>query len=425
MKIGLHIFLINLWATLTLAQSVSHAVIEKFGEEKRGIWIRQYEGRMDDLSYTYLVLGYNQTDYKGIVQQKGLEDWEVEGKVNGKNLKLLVTDKNEQVVGFIEGTIQDSLVVATFSDVTRDVQREILLQRVLKNRSTELCGDNKWLKTLSGRLMSDDVQLIMQKEEDNQVVGLLLFSNQNTSYDLIGYCQDEACRLIQFQVVNEQDLNLGDMTFETDENNVFWLQLGTHLSSPLSLDQDLQVICGSRFFKGSRLSYVYPHFDNKRVDQFFRNKANDWLAIFTQENTLEHQEYRYWVDLDYLGEKLISGTINYNVPNSNLPSRQSFILPTDEEEAIAFEDWISDKPKFKQVRQDAVAAEKKRKASQEPESAVEWLEKQTFQHVSMRKEGLCLKTDYSPIFGDRRITLPWSIVEPYLKRFVNLKKYLK
>lgn len=423
MKVFFHIlFFFPIWLS---AQSVSHAVFAQFDENERGIWIRQYEGRMDDLSYVYLVLGYNDSEYRGIIQQKGVEDWIVEGQIDGSTLKLLVVDQKDNVKGYLEGIIRDSSINATFSDQKRAFQRALSLKRVLKNRSTEICSDNKWLKSYSGRLLNDDIKLVLQREEENVVYGLLFYHEQGVSYDLFGTCQDVACRQVLFEIKNPQDQLVGSIKFEEDDKGFCWLQTGSQISSPLTKSKDLPMVCGSRYFKGARLSYVYPYLEDKKVDEWMKAQANQWLSTFPNASELQKKDFRFWVDLDFIGEKLVSGTINMQTPGSINPRRRSFILPFGEDKPIELDDWIGQQSSFKAKLSEAIESEKSRQRSNEPESAQVWLMEQSFEHISIRKEGLCLKSDLSLVYGERKMIMPWSMVEPYLKRFVNLKKVLR
>jgi hypothetical protein len=372
-----------------------------------------------------MVIGYNDTEYKGIIQQKGVKDWYVEGDIVKDTLQLLVTNDDEEVVGYIQGIMEDSLLTGRFLDDGKAFQRNLDLKRVLKHRSTELCGDNKWLRTFEGQLMQESIELALQREEEDVVIGLIFFEEKDVSYDLFGQCLDDACDRARFEVKNPQDVSLGSLDFEKDKNGVYWVEMGTQISSPMNATQDLPMVCGSRFFKGSRLSYVYPYFENKRTDEWLKARANKWLSLFQSGAEFDQQDYRFWVDLDFVGERMISGSINYNHPQQHTPYRESFILPTNEDKPIEIWQWVADEDIFRQMLNEAVYAEKERRISHEPEVAQSWLEKQKFHHISIRQEGLCLKTGLSLIYGDRKMIVPWNIVEPYVKRFVNVKKYLR
>lgn len=424
MKHLLHIALI-LAATDLFGQSVSHQVINLFDDRERGIWVLQYEGRMDDLSYVYLVLGYNESEYKGIMQQKGLEDWFVEGDITGDSLRLLVTNDDDEVKGYLEGTIQDSMVTADFSGPKRSFQRDMQLKRVLRHTSVEDCGSDMWLKTFDGALMEDQVQLVLQKEEEDILVGLLYFEDQNVSYDLFGECLNDTCSEIDLDITNPQNVALGKVKYDVDESGEIWLEMANHISTPLKQTQDLPMLCGSRFFRESRMSYVIPFFENKRADTWLRSQLNDWLSLFDENADIEKPDHRFWIDLDFVGPRLISGTINYHHPDYSLTQRESFILPLDEEAPVEVWQWLSDPESFRAFLNDAVASEKERRSRNEPPSAATWLTEQDFRYISVRREGLCLKTELSPIYGDRKIIVPWSLVEPHTRRFVNIKKYVR
>ncbi len=414
------------FTTLLGAQSVSHLVLNKFGNKERGIWIRQYEGRMDDLSYAYLVLGYNQEVYRGLLQQKGLDDWHLEGEVDGKTLNLIVVNDQDDLLGYIRGQIQDSTIVATFSFHDEAWQRLLVLDRILRPTPSDVCGKNKWLKTYRGTLMSDRADFVLQKEEDQTLSGLVFFENQNISYDLKGNCDTETCDEANLELFNSQDVLLGSLKMSDLNSNSMTVQLGEDIHPDFILTQDLPMICGSHFHKKHRLSYVYPFFENKKIDDWFKRQVNSWLSAFRDpvQSDLEYGDYRLWADLDYLGDRLISGTITSRSKSGQI-ERESFIFDLSKKAPIEISEWVMDQKDFDQFISEIIQAEKSRTSRNFPPEGQAWLEAQDFSHVSARKEGLCLKSEYSSLFGEKKIMIPWNVVEPYLKRFVNIQKLLK
>ena len=425
MKTLLSISIIFLTSLLS-AQSVSHLVLNKFANNERGIWIRQYEGRMDDLSYAYMVLGYNQDVYRGLLQQKGLDDWHLEGEVDGKTLNLIVVDDDDDLLGYIRGQIQDSAIVATFSFHDESWQRLLVLDRILRPTPSDVCGKNKWLKTYQGTLMSDNVDFVLQKEEDQILSGLVFFENQNISYDLKGSCATETCNEANLQLYNSQDVLLGSLIMSGLNSTAMTVQLGEEIYPDFMTTQDLPMICGSHFHKKHRLSYVYPFFENKKIDDWFKRQVNSWLSTFRDpvQNELEFGDFRLWVDLDYLGDRLVSGTITSRVKNGQI-NRESFIFDLSKRAPSEINDWVVNQKSFDPFIAEIIQAEKSRMTKSFPPEGKAWLEGQEFSHISLRKEGLCLKSDFSSLFGENKIMIPWNVVEPYLKRFVNIQKLLK
>ena len=373
-----------------------------------------------------MVLGYNQEVYRGLLQQKGLDDWHLEGDVDGKTLNLIVVDDNDDLLGYIRGQIQDSIIVATFSFHDESWQRLLVLNRILRPTPSDVCGRNKWLKTYQGTLMSDRADFVLQKEEDQILSGLVFFEKQNISYDLKGNCATETCNEANLQLSNSQDVLLGSLVLSDLNTSAMTVQLGDEVHTDFLNTQDLPMICGSHFHKKHRLSYIYPFFENKKIDDWIKRRVNSWLSTFKDpvESESEFGDYRLWVDLDYLGDRLISGTVTSRA-NTGQMVRESFIFDLSKKTPTEINDWIISQKTFAPFVSEIIHAEKTRMSKNFPVEGQNWLTDQDFRHVSLRKEGLCLKSDYSSLFGEKKIMIPWNVVEPYLKRFVNIQKLLK
>ena len=410
-----------------IGQSASHIVLSQFDNQERGIWINQYEGRMDDLSYVYLVLGYNQHDYKGLLQQKGVDDWHLHGEIDGGNLNLLVSTEEGDVIGYIRGTIQDSSILAVLSLKSERTERQMLLSRVLNPSIAESCGDQMWLRTFSGRLMDENIRLALQKEEASSLTGLIYFAKQSMSYTLNGECLDDACLNAEVELVNTKEVSLGKLRITKTDSTPYEVILSEFRSEDLELTQDLPMICGSHFYQDQRLSYVYPYFDNKKIDNWFKSNVTRWLSSFGQNelsDTNSKGDYRLWVDFDFIGDKMLSGTMTFKNVDGSM-DRESFIFPVSGKGDIDIINWIESKEEWRRTLNEIIASEKQRMLKEFPPDAQAWIGIQKFDLYSIRKEGLCLKSDFDPIYGDWKIMIPWSIVEDFFKRSVNIQKLLK
>ena len=403
-------------------QSVSHLVLNKFSSNERGIWIRQYEGLSDELSNAYLVLGYNDTHYKGILQQQEAENWHVEGRLNGDSLQLLVTSNQDIVLGYLYGTIHDSTLQATYYTNDRLGQRTYNLKRVLKSRPQTTCGSDKWLKRLTGSLLEDRVSVLLQREEASQITGYIHFEKEAVTYDLNGRCVDGNCQNLQCTITNDLGLLLEsiDLQHISGSEDLEAVLRGNE-AAQLEAEVRFEMICHSRFFNGNRISYIYPYFDNKNLDNWLKMMVEEWLLGFEQVADTGAMEYRLWMDFDLISDKVLSGIMTFH-NHHRTTNRTSFIFDIGSGKPISFENWVKDQTTFDEVIEGAIRSEKHRRRSFESEAARDWFDHLTFPYISMRHDGLCFRSDFSPVFGERKIVVPWSIVQDHFRRFTNIQK---
>jgi hypothetical protein len=401
-------------------------VLDKFSSNERGIWIRQYEGSSDELSYAYLVLGHNDKEYKGILQQHGERDWHLEGKLRGDSIQLLVMDSEDIVLGYLQGTIKDSTFQVVFSTSNKLGQRDLMLRRVLKSQPKTECGADKWMKKLEGTLLDGEVTILIQKEEAAQLNGYIYFKREGTTYDLSGICHSEKCKEANVVLTNDLGLHLESLTMfaKTEEEDIEVI-LGNRLVNQFAIVDKFQMICSTQFFNGNRINYVYPYFDNKGVDHWLEEKVKNWILSFNQNMDPESKEYRLWMDFDLISDKVISGSMTFHDQEGQSIERESFIFDISAGKPVILSDLIEDEEAFQTLIDGAISFEKGRRVSFEPDATREWFLNQPFSYISMRNDGLCFKTGFSSLYGERKIIVPWSIISDHFRRFANIQKMVR
>jgi len=423
---AISILFICLVSTLALAQSYSSQVVGLFSSNERGIWVKQFEGLADDINRVQIVLGHTDLVYKGLFMEKGLPKYWLEGDVNLDRLQLLVLDSNQSVVGYIQGQIQDSTISGDWNFVNGNVNKKIRLERTLRLTGDVDCGQNKWIKTFTGRFLDDVSRIFLKKEELGELFGLLYLVEKNTSYTLKGKCKNLDCLEANITIESSKGIVLGQMSWTDIGDNMKQAALDDNSVFLFKEKDNYPIICGSQIVKDVQLSYVFPQLKNADFDPWLKSQVNDWLISF--DNVEEHEnsdiiEYQYWVDIDYVGSKLISGMLNFDSPNGQL-NRKSFIYDLDKGEQINFDDWIAKEEVFGTFVKNAIVKEKKREVAKESPASIEWYKKTNYTYPAIRREGICFHSDFSRIHGERRIIFPWAVVQDYLKRPGQILKKL-
>jgi len=113
---------------LGYSQKPNQDILDLFGNEQVGIWVKHFQGTSDQLSNVILTLGNNEIVYRGFIKQ-GQSTKKVEGTYHRDSLKLLTINSIDEVDGFIEGTIRDSSILAVHFD--QDHNRQFNFGRTL------------------------------------------------------------------------------------------------------------------------------------------------------------------------------------------------------------------------------------------------------------------------------------------------------
>jgi hypothetical protein len=404
----------------------SDEVIALFQDDQRGVWVRHYQGWSDDVNRATMYLGNSDKDYKGFLTEKGMPRYQVEGEVNGTKLQLLVLDSNQLVVGYIQGMVDEDQLIADWRLTDLDLERKLFLERVAQLTNASDCGANKWIKEFNGKFMEDDAVVLIQKEEQGGLQGYIHMADQKKTYELNGECLDVECNEAQLNLTNHKGKKLATMVWTDLQDGLAQGALDNNQVYIFNEGRKLSMVCGSQIVGGVQLSYVFPSLSNEDFDIWMRKRINTWLKGYEIDKTdlsdgLE--DARLWVDLDLVTEGIISGIITQDHHRRGLV-REGFIFDLDKGKALKKDDWLNDVEEFEDFAEKAIEGEKQRDRIQEEEVTLEWFDDLTFDHISFRKEGLCLRSEFSRIYGERKVIMPWGILEKQLKRPRQLAKKL-
>lgn len=411
---------------LVLGQGYSNQVMSLFDSGERGIWIRNFEGLSNDLNHVSLVLGNSETQYRGLLMEKGLPQFFVEGDVIGQKLQLLVLDSNEAVVGYLQGVATDSIVSAEWNYVQGQSIRNLQLERTLQFSEQISCSKNKWIQSFTGRFMEDEATFFIQKEEEGQLYGLLHLQNRDVSYTLKGRCLQAECSRAELQLSNHKGVDLGHVDLEIFDDQHAQIILADNTVWLFNRFQKYKVFCGSQIVRDAQLSFVIPILNDEKFDRWSQLKVNQWLKTFTKKavsNNGDLAAYNLWFDMEVLGPEIVSGLVHKETAEGIV--REAFTFDLSKGKVWSLEDFIKDKSGFNKTVTAAIKAQKQSALLEQPQPVSEWLEGQSFEHVTVRKEGLCYHTDYDPLYGSRSVVVPWSLVDGYVRKSDSFKKKLK
>jgi len=297
--------------------------------------------------------------------------------------------------------------LAVHFDQDHNNARHLSLKRIRKPILDQDCGPDMRLVVLKGDLLNDHAQILLQKEESGNLEGLIHFENQKVSYDLVGQCEDSDCSYSSLSLLNEKGTTLGSFGLEINDGNhsvILSSSSKKNKISSLTVVKEYSILCRTFILNNIRISYTYPHLESAKFNNWVKNEMIDWVSKLNlsldSNDRREWGDYRAWVDIDFLNKKIISGTITKAIKGHPGHERVSFIFPLNNKSPISFNNWVKN------------------------DDDNNWLLEQDFDHQSIRLEGLCLKTEYSSIYGEKRIVIPWELLMPYLRRNNIFSKYI-
>lgn len=402
-------------------QAQSNEVVRMFDANERGIWVRQYEGYADDIHPIALLIGHSEKVYRGLLKEKGWPDYRLEGEVLDDKLQLLVMDSTDRVMGYLQGVVTDSMVEAQWNNVDRGDIKNVVLKRVMDLGSLPSCGKNKSIELFEGQFKQGRAQMQLQREEEGVLYGKLFLTSESHSYSLFGHCFNASCSDALMNISNHLGADLGQMKLERLDPGSANIILSDDQVFLVEKKQEFDVLCGSQLIANHQLSFVIPNLKNDDFQKWLVTRVNQWLKTYNGVKADEFSDRRFWVDLEVIGKEWVCGLMHAEDEASTI-TRTPFVFDLKKGKEILPDDIISSMEKWQSFRQKCVDGEKRRNIDMEAQVSREWYSDQSFDQMTLRKEGVCLYSDFSRIHGSREIVLPWAMVDTYLKRPEAMRK---
>ena len=147
-----------------------------------------YEGRMDDINTVKMTLSCIGSNCSGeFIYIKSGDRFRLAGTINGNQIQLEEYDRNNQRSGFIKGKYMGNAIQAVWENTTQTVGSKVLFKETTPQTTDYSdCGANKWIHSYSGQIDKKEVELVLQKIDNQRIVGAAYFLKDKTKYAIRG-----------------------------------------------------------------------------------------------------------------------------------------------------------------------------------------------------------------------------------------------
>jgi len=425
--------------TLAMGQvNTKSQVSAMFPPNTRDVWINYLSGTVDGLHVVDMIIGTDGRSCKGLYTLRSSgTTFTFEGDDNEHQLKLAELNNDGRLTGFLYGRYDGQNFDGLWMNTKKNLTLPFKLSFVnsFGDNKASISEHNQWYQFFSGKVDNKNIKLAIDKNEESYTCQVWQDDRKNMDI-VIGKTEGNLTTI----ELNISKTVLNNKIAVLDTSNTSRIEIkyrdekGNEVATSLKSERRLVFESYDYADYLSRLECVRPILAHKKFDVWMEKKLLEWLDenisklkatnpknIATNERWT--QIFHGWVEIDLYLDDVISGTIYMQSSQQPNTEKVSFIYDLKNSKEIdlqaLFNDEFDSKDYFKQV-----IPAKKKEVKWKPESK-NWVETQKFNYVTLKDTGICFKTDFSTIYGEKELIIPYKELTVNLKNRSIIKELLE
>jgi hypothetical protein len=426
------IFLCSISISLINAQAVllTEEVKNLFQDHSNGIWISHYYGTTEDGTKYILNLGYDNQDYRGILNNlNSNEKIFLEGKYDPSILKCIGYDSLDQLHYEIIGERKDSSLVLDLLSTDKKHGRRIYFLAQARDQFRILdCAPNSYCKIFQDKNIPN-IRLNLQRNEDESISGNLYISAEEDSYSIIAKCKDPNCNKISGIIYDKLSQKAGSLQINHVSNASIHLD---YILKNNSFNYDLNLMNHLKFSCISFKEIPNPHvFKTVFIADKNYLKFNQEIISFIKNDVINNlkkdttKPLFFYYDNELYSEDFISGTYKYILPDEDSIRYKNINYYIRNDKEITLEDFFDKEFNTNQFFKDAIAFKIEHLLKNKETDFQNWLKTIDLNNWTLREEGFVFHSNFSPKYGFTETTVPFTELAGKIKKNNLTKRLLK
>lgn len=411
-------------------------VREMFPLNVKDLWINNLSGTVDNVHVIDMIIGTDGFTCKGLYTMRNSgETFFFEGKDTDHQLQLVELNSELRRSGFIFGKFDGEKLEGQWMDADKNLYLPMKLSFVntFENFKPDKCKQQHWYRIFTSRAEGKNIKLHLIR--DNLTFTAINYEDGRKMKDII-FGKGTRVEVLELGFKNSVFMGKSLVIDTTALDKISIVSLdenGYEVSTALKLDTYLDFECYEYADYHSRMVCTKPVMGNKKFDTWMESKFQKWMAQSIDElkevkNTNVGTKDRWiqtvegWVEIDLFLSDIISGTIYLQSSLRQGTGKIPFIYDIRSGKEIKLQDIFDNEFDANEYFKLVIPA-KKKETEWKPE-VKKWVSSQTFEHITLSDKGICFRTDFNTIYGEKEIVVLYSTVEHHLKNRNLLKEIL-
>jgi hypothetical protein len=391
-----------------------------------------YQAKINDINDLAVTLTFNGSKCIGLAQYvRSKESFRLNGTLQNGKIRLTEIDRKGAVSGSWFGEQKDKNFNITWLNHNNTIGNTITLTETTQQLTEPTnCAANKWIHRYEGSIALDNFEMIIQRIEKNQIVGIAYFNKKALS--IKGDIIEDV--LWELTLTDENGNQFGKLRGSKPFNEEWRMMLSrsdtdTRLSAILKLKDNISVECIE--YADYFISYdaIFPILESKQaVNTTWHQPVEDWLRECRTESEKLKQKYHQptptdrcaargsaWCEIDWWDEAIWSARFTTNQtwsPAKTIPIN----VDLTKDEAITLSQIFKKDEEMQILLRKHVGIALNGAWKDKEKTFKTWILQQDFSKIfNIRRGGLTFSTPFHATYGQQHIEIPY----PQLKHFIK------
>lgn len=420
----------SLFGQQTARERYVYTLFEKPGKVK---WVKHFKGRIDDINDIAVTLAYDGKNCRGqMVYLRSREQFRLEGTLKNDYLKLQEIDHEEAVSGYLVGQFAEEQILASWSNHNYSIGGDVRLKKLTNDADfPSHCGDNKWMTRYKGKLVNEELELVLLKDSEFELRGVAFFKKENASYIVKGEIDER--QNINLKVIDEHDLPKGTIQGTIKASDGFRAAFinanDKKVFTNFKKQESYSIGCMAFADYLSSYDIIYPKTKSQKFNEWIENVSREWVNncqeysndVRKSNNSLAPPlraalRANAWYDAGFASDKIFSGMLIFSNTWTVGMKGKNVNFDLEKGEEIKFENVFKkdfDHNKYVKNYMNSLTHQYEKYNNFKYRK---WLSRQDFPYFNISPEGIVFSTEYSMIFGRQQVTIPYADLKAFLKK---------
>jgi len=402
-------------------------VRDLFPINTKNVWINQLRGYLDGIHLVDMLIGTDGHSCKGVytLVSSG-ETFFVEGQEKDHWMELVELNGDQRLSGFLFGKYDGRNFEGHWMNTEKSDSLSLVLHFVGNYAAEEpiRVSPRQWHRIYEGMLEGKKQKIYLKKEEDTFYC-VLEDDGRRQLHRTKGKGGKAEFLVFGFSgcVLEGKWLGL-DTTALQKVDVILPAKDGYEVVGTLKESSALEFTTYEYADYHSRLVCLRPLSENVKFTQWMDQKLQNWVDDHEKQLVLTGtsskgskdrwvQYAEGWVEVDLFLPQVVSGTIYLQSSLETHTEKIPFIFDLKNDRPVVIADLFLDKISARETLSRLVREQVEGKQWQQLESV--WVTKQDFGYCTLSDAGICCRTDFHSVFGEKTITLTYDALQPFLK----------
>lgn len=403
---------------------------------------KYYEGYIDDINKVKLTLRCSSGNCNGdFIYLESGDRFQLQGTQANNRIELIEYDLNSNRSGYLNGRFVGNAIEATWENLERSTGNRLYLQESTNQITRfENCGDNKWIQAYRGIIGQKEVEMVLQKADNNRVLGTVYFVKSKKTASIRGELTNNGNLQLNISEESTQRLmgtlrgiyknsqELSASFYDTKNNQSF---------ASFELENNIGINCLEYADYFSNYDFLYPKSNDALFNQIMAFLTKNWVSECQDKaRTIRQKGIRpdlrssqrgyAWTEVVLYKDYFLSGLLSYNNSWNGEKATKSFNYDFSNRASIELEDIFKNKFDYKSYIKDYIEETLKKDNNFSNDIGFKaWVAEQDFSLFTLGRNGLYFFTDFHIVYGRQKILLPYKKIKSNIKRKSSIKRLIK